>query len=280
MAQKKIEKTDLLVQANSMVEGSYRMTPTEMKLVKYAIVQCRENNLGLFPDLPIVIQVSDFCRFFGMSEGSGYKDIKDATTRLLTRQFTWKEPHIHENGIRDIKTTTSNWLSQRSYYEGQGTVEIIFTPAVIRQITRLDTEFLKYEIKQITNLSSSYSIRMYELLTQYKSIGERWFSVDELREILQVANSYSLFADLKKRVLMLAVDEINAKTDLSVWFEERKSGRKIEWLGFKIEQKKPAKAVGARTKITRAEAEKMAKIGEDWGQLLARLTKDFIIVDL
>ncbi len=280
MAQKKTEKTDLLVQANSMVEGSYRMTPNEMRLVKYAIVQCRENNLGLFPDLPILIQVRDFCRFFGMSEGDGYNQVKEATTRLLTRQFTWRDTFVSDSGKRSIQVTTSNWISERSYIDNEGIVKIIFTPAVIRQITRIDTEFLKYEIKQITKLGSSYSIRMYELLAQYKTIGERSFFLSELREILQLGEKHSAYGQLKLKVLMPAVDEINEKTDLSVWFEEEKIGRKITCLNFKIEQKKPAKAVGARKKITRAEAEKMAKIGEDWGQLLARLTKDFIIVDL
>ena len=280
MAQKKTQKTDFLVQANSMVEGSYRMTPNEMRLVKYAIVQCRENNLGLFPDLPILIQVRDFCRFFGMSEGDGYNQVKEATTRLLTRQFTWRDTFVSDSGKRSIQVTTSNWISERSYIDNEGIVKIIFTPAVIRQITRIDTEFLKYEIKQITKLGSSYSIRIYELLAQYKTIGERSCLISDLREILQLGEKHSAYGHLKSKVLMPAVDEINEKTDLSVCLEEEKTGRKITGLKFKIEQKKPAKAVGARKKITRAEAEKMAKIGEDWGQLLARLTKDFIIVDL
>jgi plasmid replication initiation protein len=278
MTQKKTQKTDLLVQANSMVEGSYRMTPTEMRLVKYAFVQFRENNLGLFPDLPIVIQVRDFCRFFGMTEGDGYNQVKEATTRLLTRQFTWRDIFISDSGKKSIQVTTSNWISERSYIDNEGIVKIIFTPAVIRQITRVDTEFLKYEIKQITNLGSSYSIRMYELLGQYKAIGERMFAVDELREILQIGDKHRAYGQFKLKVLMPAVDEINEKTDSSVWFEEEKTGRKITCLNFKIEQKTPAKAKSTRKKITRAEAERMANVGESWAQLLARIGKDYIVV--
>lgn len=279
MAQKKTEKTDLLVQANSMVEGSYRMTPTEMKLIKYAIVQCRENNLGLFPDLPIVIQVRDFCRFFGMGESDIYNQVKEATTKLLTRQFTWKEINIHDNGKKDIKTTTSNWLSQRSYYDGQGVVEIIFTPAVIKQITRLDTDFLKYEIKQIVNLNSAYSIRMYELLAQYKTIGERSFTINELRDILQMGDKNKAYGHFKSKVLLPSIDEINEQTDLSVWFTEEKTGRKISGLTFKIEEKKQTIKV-KRKKISRLEAERMAKIGESWPDLLARIGKEYIITNL
>jgi plasmid replication initiation protein len=278
MAQKKTQNTDLLVQANSMVEGSYRMTPNEMRLVKYAIVQCRENNLGLFPDLPILIQVRDFCRFFGMSEGDGYKQVKEAATRLLTRQFTWRDVYISETGKKSVQVTTSNWISERSYIDDEGIVKIIFTPAVIRQITRLDTDFLKYEIKQIVNLSSSYSIRMYELLAQYKTIGERSFFLSELREILQLGDKHSAYGQLKLKVLIPSIDEINSKTDLSVWFEEEKIGRKITCLNFKIEQKKPARTSGARKKITRAEAERMANVGESWAELLARIGKDYILV--
>jgi len=41
-----------------------------------------------------------------------------------------------------------------------------------------------YDMKHVLNISSSNSIRMYELLKAFEGIGKRTFEVDELKEIL------------------------------------------------------------------------------------------------
>jgi hypothetical protein len=46
----------------------------------------------------------------------------------------------------------------------------------------------------------------------------------------------------KARVLELAVDEINTKTDITVDYEQHKKGRVITGFSFKFKQKKPKQA--------------------------------------
>ena len=44
---------------------------------------------------------------------------------------------------------------------------------------------------------------------QYRQIGKREISVDNLRTMLELGKKYPLFADFKKRVIDTAVDQIN-----------------------------------------------------------------------
>ena len=67
---------------------------------------------------------------------------------------------------------TSRWVSQIAYIDETATVEIIFAPAVVPLITRLEKQFTQYDIEQISGLSSAYAVRMYELLICWRSTGK------------------------------------------------------------------------------------------------------------
>jgi plasmid replication initiation protein len=273
---------DLVVVGNGLIDAHYRLSLIETRIIKYAAVQARENNTALFPHLPITIRIDQFAAFFpDMDKKSAYAQVKEAINKLYNRDFSWTTlvPFDEGKGVGLTEAVhRSRWVYSTTYVDGNGMVQLCLTPAVIDQISRLETEFTSYQLKQIVNLQSAYSIRIYELLAQYKTIGGRSFLVSELREILQLGEKHKRFNDLKRDLLNPALVEVNANTDLIVSFEERKVGRSVVQLDFSIKLKKTDKP--KRKKITRAEAEKMAKIGEDWGQLLARLAKDFIIVGL
>ncbi|WP_432757464.1 RepB family plasmid replication initiator protein, partial [Escherichia coli] len=55
----------------------------------------------------------------------------------------------------------SRWVSQIAYNDNEATVDLIFAPAVVPFITRLEEQFTKYELQQVSSLSSAYAIRLY-----------------------------------------------------------------------------------------------------------------------
>jgi plasmid replication initiation protein len=61
---------------------------------------------------------------------------------------------------------------QIAYIDETATVEVIFAPAVVPLITRLEEQFTQYDIEQISGLSSAYAVRMYELLICWRSTGK------------------------------------------------------------------------------------------------------------
>jgi plasmid replication initiation protein len=271
---------DLVVIGNGLIDAHYRLSLIETRLIKYAVVQARENNTALFPHLPITIRIDEFAAFFpDMDKKSAYVQVKEAINKLYNRDFSWTTLVPFEEG-KGVGLTEavhrSRWVYTTTYIDGNGMVQLCLTPAVIDQIARLETEFTSYQLKQIVNLQSAYSIRIYELLAQYKTIGERSFLVKELREILQLGNKLTPYSAFKRYVLNVSIGEVNANTDLNISFEERKVGRSVVQLDFSIKPKKTDKP--KRQKITRAEAERMANVGESWAELLARIGKDYIVV--
>lgn len=107
-------------------------------------------------------------------------------------------------------------------------------------ITRLEEQFTKYELQQISELSSAYAVRLYELLIAWRSTGQT--PVIELAEFRQkigvLDDEYTRMGNFKDRVLNLAIAQINEHTDIKVKCEQHKKGRNISGFSFTFKQKK------------------------------------------
>ena len=53
----------------------------------------------------------------------------------------------------NIQNHRSRWVSEIIYIDTEATVKIIFAPAIVPLITRLEEQFTKYDIEQISDLS-------------------------------------------------------------------------------------------------------------------------------
>lgn len=231
-----LNKAELVVKSNRLIEASYRLTLNEQRIILYAICRCREEQKGLFPDAPVVITADAFAKHFpSIDKGHVYHQLKEAMDALYDRSVTLYETD-EDTGKEQVSKT--RWISKASYVDGAGRIKIVFTPDVIKYITRLEEEFTSYQLEKVGNMTSAYAVRIYELLTQYREIGSRTLNLKWLRETLQISpNEYKLTADFKKWVIEVAVDQINKHSDLTVSYKPQKTGRAITDFAFKIKSK-------------------------------------------
>lgn len=84
----------------------------------------------------------------------------------------------------------------------------------------------------MAGLQSAYAVRLHELLAQWRSTAKTpLFSLDVFRAQLGLLlNEYKAMGEFKKRVLDLAVSQINQYTDLTVRYGQIKDSRTI--IGF------------------------------------------------
>jgi plasmid replication initiation protein len=78
-----------------------------------------------------------------------------------------------------------------------------------------------------------YSVRVYELLKQYETIGHRLLGFDEMKKMFELENEYPEFANFFRRVIEPSLKEINEFTDIYVHnVEKLKEGKKITAMRF------------------------------------------------
>jgi plasmid replication initiation protein len=124
------------------------------------------------------------------------------------------------------------------YVKKEAIIEVSLSDSILPHIIDLE-QYASFKLENILYLNSSYAIKIYQLLAQYKKIGVRDIGINELRSILGIENlsAYKLYGNIKTRILDISKREINQKTDLTLSYSEIKKGRKVEAIKFKITQK-------------------------------------------
>jgi hypothetical protein len=108
---------------------------------------------------------------------------------------------------------------------------------MVPYITRLEKEFTRYRLEIVASMSSPYAIRLYELLIQWGSIGQREIEVEWLKKALMVDRDYPRMYDFKKRVIDVALAQVNERSDLDASYTQRKTGRNVTHLIFEFSPK-------------------------------------------
>ena len=226
---------ELIVKDNALINASYNLNLVEQRLILLAILEARESGKGINANDPLTVHAESYINQFHVHRNTAYQALKDACKDLFSRQFSYQEKR--SKGIANI---TSRWVSQIAYIDSTASVEIIFSPAIIPLITRLEKHFTSYEIKQISYLSTGYAVRLYEILIAWRSIGKTpIIELAEFRKKIGVLDTeYNRMHDFKKRVLEPSIKQIKEHTDITVEIEQHKTGRLITGFSFKLKQKK------------------------------------------
>lgn len=75
-------------------------------------------------------------------------------------------------------------------------------------LNQLNATFTSYELREFTELRSSYSKSMYRLLKQWRTVGKKRFSVDEFSMLLDIPNSYSK-GMVDRQIINPIIDELS-----------------------------------------------------------------------
>ena len=225
---------EYVVKTNRLIESLQVLSLSEVRLIQLAIVEARESGLGIKKDQPLKIHANRYAEVFKVVRGTAYDALKEAEARLFDRRFTI----IDDAG----KVVKSRWVQDVAYLPEENSIEICLSRVVVRETTRLDglkQFFTSYALEQTASLKSAYSVRLYELLAQWISAKKTpVFPIEKFRQQMGIGvNEYSRMHQFKERVLEKAIDEINEKTDLTVKYEQAKTGRIISGFSFKVTKK-------------------------------------------
>lgn len=302
-------KQNLITQDNSLINASYTLDLIEKRLILLAIARSRKTGKGITAKDHLEIYASDYAECFNVERQASYMALKTATESLFNRYFTYES--LTKKG--NLSVHKSRWTADIAYVENESKVKLVFSPSVVPFITDLEKRFTSYFLDDISALTSIYAIRLYELIISWRSTHKTpVFELLELREKLGIVeNEYQHMSNFKKRVLDIAISQINDHTNICVRYEQHKRGRKITGFSFtfievnskaerdpntcdlvggtdggspltdvqmllkKMTSRKTEKK--QRKVITQQQAEAMARVGETWDDLLNRIKDDFFV---
>jgi hypothetical protein len=222
----------LVVKSNPILEGRYpkSLTPREMDLLTtlFSSIDPKAEDF-----ITIRMEIRDLIKLFGLeNSNSAYADIARISESLLTRVIQ----------VRDKERNTLTqfqWLSVAEYHYNQGFAEYRFHDKLKPYLLEFST-YAKYVLGPFLSLDSFYAKRIYELLIQYRNTGrgapkqwERTITIADLRAFLGMEKGeYLKYANLKMRVLEISRVQITERTDITLEYEEIKTGRRVTAIRF------------------------------------------------
>lgn len=272
----KVASAPMVYKSNALVEAAYRLSVQEQRIVLACISQVRRDE-PVTDEVMYSVTAEEVATMAGVPIESSYNQLKEAALRLKRREVRLtQEPN--GKGKRPSVMITG-WVQTIIYREGEGRVELRFTKDMLPYLTELTKQFTKYALADVAKMDSTHAIRLYELIMQWESVGQREIEIVELREWFQLQEKYPSIKDFKLRVLDPAIAQINEHSPMNVSWTQKKTGRKVTHLLFDFALKKPiktaSKAVAKRKngKLSDTEVAKQARPGESWEAAHARLNQ-------
>lgn len=245
--------SELVVKDNALIQASYTLDLAEQRLILLAIIEARNSGQGITHDSLLRIHASNYAKQFGVNDKTAYTVVKDASKGLFDRYVTYHDKNPKNGKDRSFHC---RWVDKIGVEPDSGIVYMRFTSDVVPLITRLESHFTSYEIAEVANLTSIYAIRLYELIIQWRDNGvTQRYKIDELRQKLGVEpEQYKTMSNFKAKVLDRAINQINKHTDITVKYEQHKTGRTITAMSFIFKQKKAPEQLATATNKNRDNA--------------------------
>ena len=222
------ERNHLVVKHNSLIQKTrYSLTTQQQKVLLYTIskIQPGDDDFKEY-----VFELKDLCVLFGIdTHGQNYDFFRDSIKKLADASFWLLD--------KDKNSVLVRWFSKVKVNDSNTKVNIQFDADLKPYLLELAGQFTSYELANTLLMKSRYSIRIYEILKSYEAVGMYKTDIETLKVLLDCSGDYKVFYDFRKRVLDVAINEINEYSDLQIEMTPLRTNRAFTHLMFMIEKK-------------------------------------------
>lgn len=206
-----------------------------------------------------VISARELCNIIGY-KSNDYKSLKNALLGLMKVTIEWDVIDASSKKGMD-KWRASTALSSASLEKGICTYEY---STVMKELFYQPEIYGRINIALLPKFKSSYGLALYENCARYSGISQTpWFSLDVFRRLMGVLDDkYAIFRDFKRRVLDIAINEVNSYSSINISPDIKRLNNKVVSIRFKLELKKESVL------------QQINKVSQD-GTLLNTLKEDF-----
>ena len=261
----KVLSDDLVVMDNALINSAYSLSLNEQRLVLSAITKIPKG-VAIDGDTIYCVGREDFLRL-GVDPYTVAREIRTATKDLMKKTITIKtdlgeyeyqwlqavfrfdreaemklrekfpNPEDLNAYMRGAKKLNFIEAIRKKFDDDDIVACLVFSRDVATFLTDIKDNFTQFSLEDLAGFSSAYSVRIYQLMMQFKSTGYRKIKLSDLRYMLALGTKYQLAADLKRWVVDTAISEINDKSPYNVTCELFKTGKKFTHLELKFKKK-------------------------------------------
>jgi hypothetical protein len=216
-------------QHNALTNARYEYTETQANIFLVLLSKLRKDA----PDAVYQITVPEMEKVTGNQYN--YKQLRESTKEMMGRVHEINTLHNGREVFRQLVL-----FKRIDYVLGTGVIELEFNEYATQYLFDLKNNFTSFQVQAALSLTSKHAKRVYQICSQWKDKGETKKTVIlDLKKALGLADDkgreeYSDLAMFKKKVLDVAVKQINEKTDLIIGYKLEKVGRAFKNIVFTV----------------------------------------------
>lgn len=181
------------------------------------------------------IKISQLSELIGYNSRDS-KQLKTALIKLMSTVIEWN--------LIDKERNIGIWSASSIIADAQidGSICRYSYSPTMRDLLHNPQMYAVIDLKVQERFKSAYALALYENCIRFVKIpGEPqtpWIPMQDFRRLMGIEDGkYKDFKDFKKRVIKIAVEEVNAYSPINLNVEYRQSAGKVEEIKFFIEKK-------------------------------------------
>lgn len=221
-------KSDVSVSfSNAITRAAHGLSLAEKRIIMLAVSKLDSMKPISVGESPVVrLDAIEYAQSYDLNINTAYEQLIEAGQSLFDRKITFSTPPKKEGAKQKIVTSV-RWVGRYSYKPGEAWAELCFWHEIVPYLMNLNSHFTSYKFKHASKFKSIYTWRLFEMLSQYKT---RWIeiSITEFNHAMEVTEKMSKdFSNIRNRVILPAIRELEEKNGWIVKWEVKKIGRKV-----------------------------------------------------
>lgn len=170
-------------------------------------------------------------------DSNDQKKLKNSLMGLITTAIEWNVLDSTDND--SSKWRASSIIASAKIEKGICTYEF---SSVMRELLYHPEMYGRIDMNVMTKFKSAYGLALYENCIRFQGLSTTgWLSLAVFRKLMGIADGhYPEFCDFKKRVLDIALREVNQHSHLNVTPEVQRVNKKVTSIRFKLSTKQSA----------------------------------------
>jgi plasmid replication initiation protein len=222
------DESKTLIQSNSLLEAKHSFNLVELKILLMAIAKIKREDEDFGFYRIYTAELRDISAI--KSNNAYYKYLRQISRSLRRKEVEIETEHGH---------LITGYFSDIELYKNHGYIDFYISPKMKPYLLQLQRSFTIYDIRNVINCKSVYSIRLYQLLKQYEKIGQRSITVKDLKFILGLdLEQYPRWNNFRSRILEITRKELKKYSDIYFEYETKRQGRLIHKVIFTIKKQR------------------------------------------
>ena len=225
------ESSSIVVLSNIIANGCYKLATRELKLLLYnfSLIRPGDQEVGIK-----AVVKKDFVAALkppNKKWGNAHKEITDIAKRLNNKPLKI---------VEEDKQLEIYWVASVESLPNTGIIEFEFSRKLDKYLLNLEDNFTIFDLQNILQLNSCFSIRLYMILASVRWKGRKHhYPLEQLKCMLGIEGAFERYNNFKKKVIEKAQQELKLHTDIQFAFQEVKQdgGKKVIAIVFFIKQR-------------------------------------------